>query len=117
MNLQSLSFVTISAKRLTNVYELEVVKMTALREEALKIVNELPDYLMDALVYNLKYFKSRQFDELDNEKINNGELDQKKAAAFAAMEEWIECNRKVLSEIDSEKERELAMEEKYGPFN
>ncbi len=32
--------------------------MQALRQEALQIVNDMPDYLMKALVENLKHFKS-----------------------------------------------------------
>ena len=91
--------------------------MTALRQEALQMVNDMPEYLLEALLQTLKNFKNRQFDEQDNEKINSGVVDPKKASAFAAMEEWIYHNKDILSKIDPEKERELAMEEKYGYFN
>ena len=88
-----------------------------LREEALQIVNDMPEYLLKALLYNLEDFKDRQFDVIDNEKVTNGEYDIKKVAAFAAMEELRYHNRDILSKIDPEEERETAMEEKYGPFN
>ncbi len=88
-----------------------------LREEALQIVNDTPDYLLKALIYNLEHFKGRQFDLVDNEKVINGEYDPKKAAAFAALEELRYHNRDILSKIDPEEERALAVEEKYGSFN
>ena len=37
--------------------------MSALREEALQIVNDTPEYLPRALIYNLQNFKDSQFDE------------------------------------------------------
>ena len=88
-----------------------------LREEALQIVNDTPEYLLKALLYNLEDFKERQFNSLKVERINNGEVDPKKAAAFAALEELRYRNRDILSKIDLEEERALAMEEKYGSFN
>lgn len=89
--------------------------MTALREEALQIVNEMPDYLLQALVDNLQSFKKRQFNMIDNEKVAKGELDPKKAAAFAALEEWRVRNRKYSKSIvDWEKEFLEAIDEKYG---
>ncbi|MBQ9486228.1 MAG: hypothetical protein IJU91_00280 [Selenomonadaceae bacterium] len=91
--------------------------MTALRQVVVQMINDMPEHLLPAVIQILKDFKERQFDEKDIEKLNNGMLDPKKAAAFAAMEEWVYHNRDVLSKIDPEKERELAMEEKYGPFN
>ena len=91
--------------------------MTALRQEALQIVNDMPEYLLRALVDNLQHFKERQVNSLEIEKIDSGEVDPKKASAFAAMEEWIYRNREILSKIDPEREREIAMEEKYDSFN
>ena len=89
--------------------------MTALREEALQIVNDMPEYLLQALVENLQSFKKRQFNELDNKKINKGEIDPKKAAAFAALEEWRVRNRKYSKlVVDWEKEFLEAIDEKYG---
>lgn len=86
-----------------------------LREEALQIVNDTPEYLLQALVDNLQSFKKRQFNELDNKKINKGEIDPKKAAAFAALEEWRVRNRKYSKlVVDWEKEFLEAIDEKYG---
>ena len=86
-----------------------------LREEALQIVNDMPEYLLQALVENLQSFKKRQFNELDNKKINKGEIDPKKAAAFAALEEWRVRNRKYSKlVVDWEKEFLEAIDEKYG---
>lgn len=91
--------------------------MTALRQEALQIVNNMPDYLMKALVENLKHFKFRQIDSFEKDLVGK-EIDPKKAEAFASMEEWRYRNRAILeSDVDWEKETEAAMEEKYGPFN
>ncbi|MBQ6976902.1 MAG: hypothetical protein IJQ16_10195 [Selenomonadaceae bacterium] len=88
--------------------------MTALREEALQIVNETPEYLLQALVDNLQSFKKRQFNELDNEKIKKGEINPKKAA-FAALEEWRVRNRKYSKlVVDWEKEFLEAIDEKFG---
>lgn len=85
-----------------------------LREEALQIVNDTPEYLLKALLYNLEDFKDRQFNSLKIEEINNGEVDPKKAAAFAALEELSVRNRKYLKGIDLEKEFLEAIDEKYG---
>ena len=86
-----------------------------LREEALQIVNDMPEYLLQALVENLQSFKKRQFNELDNKKINKGEIDPKKAAAFAALEEWRVRNRKYSKlVVDWEKEFLEAIDEKFG---
>ena len=82
--------------------------MTSLRAEALQIVNEIPDHLMQALVDNLRYFKIMQFDEFDSE------IDPKKAAAFAAMEELRIRNRKYFKGTDLEQEFLEAIDEKFG---
>ncbi len=84
--------------------------MTALRQEALQMVNDMPEYLLEALLQNLKNFKNRQFDEQDNEKT----VDPKKAAAFAAMEELRVRNRKYFQGVDLEQEFLEAIDEKFG---
>ncbi|MBR5913107.1 MAG: hypothetical protein IKZ58_01910 [Selenomonadaceae bacterium] len=87
--------------------------MLALRQEALQIVNDIPDNLLAAFVQYLKNFKPDKKISIDD--LN---VDPKKAAAMKAIAEWQERNRTILeSGIDWDKEFELAMEEKYGPFN
>lgn len=115
--------------------------MTALRQEALQIVNDIPENLLSELVKNLREFKSKLTENFSGKKSEvdpiraasikalkdwrdshkdffetEPELDPKKAAAYAAIAEWRERNRKYLTgyTTDWEKERELAMEEKYG---
>ena len=88
--------------------------MTALRQEALQMVNDMPEYLLEALLQTLKNFKNRQFDEQDNEKVNSGVVDPKKAAAFAAMEELRVRNRKYFKGVDLEQEFLEAIDEKFG---
>ena len=84
-----------------------------LREEAIAIVNGVPDDLLASFVRYLKKFKPDKKISIDDL-----EVDPKKAAALSAIKEWQERNRKILeSGIDWDKEIELAMEEKYGPFN
>ncbi len=91
--------------------------MTALRQEALQIVNDTPDDLLAALVQNLKNFKYEKIDSRNRGMTADG-LDPKKVAAVKAIKEWQERNRDILeSGIDWDKEFEIAMEEKYGPFN
>ena len=91
--------------------------MSALREETLKIVNEMPEDLLAALLQNLKTFKYEKLDSRNRTPTADG-LDPKKVAAFKAIKEWQERNRVILeSGIDWDKEREIAMEEKYGSFN
>ena len=91
--------------------------MTALRAEALQIVNEMPDDLLASLVQNLRTFKYEKFDSR-NRKVTADGLDPKKVAAVKAIKEWQDRNRAVLdSNIDWDKEFESAMEEKYGSFN
>ena len=87
--------------------------MTTLREEALQIVNEVPDDLLASLVQYLRNFK------LDKKlSTDNFEVESKKAAAMKAIAEWQKRNREILEAgIDWDQEIELAMEEKYGPFN
>ena len=117
--------------------------MTALRQEALQIVNDIPENLLSELVKNLREFKSKltenfsdkkaavapdraaalaklvEWRERNKDRLNSVcEVAPKKSAAMASIAEWQERNKDFLnSGIDWEKERELAMEEKYGPFN
>ena len=89
--------------------------MTALREEALQIVNAVPDDLLASLVQNLRTFKYEKIDSR-NRGVTDDELDLKKLEAIKFIKEWQERNRALLeSGIDWDKERDLAMEEKYGP--
>lgn len=86
--------------------------MTALRQEALQIVNDMPDNLMAALLQYLKNFKPEKKNSIDDL-----EIDSEKEAAIKAIKEWQDLNRAILeSNIDWDKEIESAMEEKYGPF-
>ena len=106
--------------------------MLTLRQEAMQIVNDIPDNFLVELVKNLKNF---QFRATNNNVIEEKEntptmeemrrfinsdtthLDAKKAAAFASLEKWRKQNRKFLRSIDLEKERAAAMEERYGSFD
>ena len=91
--------------------------MSALREEALKIVNEMPEDLLSALLQNLQTFKYEKIDSRNRAPTADG-FDPKKLAAFKAMEDWRKRNKAILDSItDWDKEREMAMEEKYGSFN
>lgn len=83
--------------------------MTALREEALQIVNAVPDNLLVAFVKYLKNFKPAEKNSL-----GGLELDPKKAAAFAEMEELRILNRKYFKGVDLEKEFLEAIDEKFG---
>lgn len=88
-----------------------------LRQEAIDIVNNIPDDLLAALVQNLKTFKYEKIDSR-NRGITADGVDPKKAAALAAIKEWQQKNMHILkSGIDWDKERDAAMEEKYGSFN
>lgn len=60
--------------------------MKALREEALQIVNVVPDHMLIAFLAYLKNFNFKQSDDLENH-INDEEFDSKKTEAFAALEE------------------------------
>ena len=106
--------------------------MLTLRQEAMQIVNDIPDNFLVELVKNLKNF---QFRATNNNVIEEKEntptmeemrrfinsdtthLDPKKAAAFASLEKWRKQNRGFLHSIDPKKERAAAMEEKYGPID
>lgn len=83
--------------------------MTALRQEALQIVNAIPDNLLAAFVQYLKNFKPDKKISIDDL-----EVDPKKAAAFAAMEELRVRNRKYLKGTDLEQEYLEAIDEKFG---
>lgn len=83
--------------------------MQALRQEALQIVNEIPDNLLASFVQYLKNFKPDKKNSIDDL-----EVDPKKAAAFAAMEELRVRNRKYLKGTDLEQEYWEAIDEKFG---
>ena len=88
--------------------------MTALREEALQIVNGIPDHMLIAFLAYLKNFNFKQSDSLEK-RVDDEEFYSKRKDAIAAIKEWQERNRAILeSGIDWNKELELAMEEKYG---
>ncbi len=88
--------------------------MTALREEALQIVNAVPDHMLIAFLAYLKNFNFKQSDSLEK-RVDDEEFYSKRKDAIAAIKEWQERNRAILeSGIDWNKELELAMEEKYG---
>ncbi len=104
--------------------------MLALRQEALQLVNELPESLLAEVVQNLRDLKNKFADKNKivkkksaadytfEEKIaflnEHLEDDPKKAAAFARLEEWRQKNRDILKSINAEQERCEAMNEKYG---
>lgn len=110
--------------------------MSTLRQEALQIVNDVPEEFLGTLVNNLRKFKRKYVDSVDYANIrakaatpiseeefqkflsSAGGINPKKAAAFAALEEWRERNREILSaDIDWDRVREEAINEKYGLAN
>ena len=110
--------------------------MLTLRQEAIKIVNEIPDDSLSEFVNIISALKNKFVKKKDKTTSKNKietaytieeiksllksdpNIDPKKAAAFAAIEEWQENNKAFLtSNIDWEQERAAAMEEKYGSFN
>ena len=109
--------------------------MLTLRQEAMQIVNDIPDDLLAEFVKHLNNFKfrvieknkhpkeiasSHRFSEEEFQKfLHSGSgINPKKAAAFAALEKWKEENKDFLtSDIDWEQERWEAMNEKYGPLD
>lgn len=81
--------------------------MTALRQEALQIVNDVPENLLAEFVSYLRKFQ-----------IESDGINPKKAAALADIEKWQERNRNILSSgIDWDKELEDALDEKYSVIN
>ena len=90
--------------------------MQTLRQEALQIVNDVPDNLLAALVQNLKAFKYEKIDSRNRGVTADG-LDPQKVSALAAIKEWQQKHLEILKSINVEQERDAAMEEKYGPFN
>ena len=110
--------------------------MLTLRQEAIKIVNEIPDDSLSEFVNIISVLKNRFVKKKEQKTSKNKSesiytteeiktllktdpnIDPKKAAAFAAIEEWQKNNKAFLtSNIDWEQERAAAMEEKYGSFN
>ena len=91
--------------------------MTALRQEALQMVNDMPEYL---LVATLQFMKKLKFKEVDRaeDTVNDEDVFTKRAQAIADIKEWQKLNEDLLkSDIDWDKEIEMALEEKYGSFN
>lgn len=92
--------------------------MTALRQEALQIVNAVPENLLAEIVSYLRKLQiqaSHNFTEEELKEIFNSDAEPKKAAALADIEEWQKRNRDILnSDIDWDKELEAALNEKYG---
>ena len=87
-----------------------------LREEALQIVNDTPDNLLENFVRYMKNFKSGKNASVESS-VNEDEVFNKRAKAIAEIKEWQKQNMHILkSGIDWDKERDAAMEEKYGPF-
>lgn len=99
--------------------------MLTLRQEALQIVNEIPDNLLAECVSYLRNFKTKfekksgvTEEEFQKFLHSGAGIDPKKAAAFAALEKWKEDNKNFLtSDIDWERERWEALNEKYGPLD
>lgn len=113
--------------------------MITLRQEALQIVNDIPDRFLSELVQNLQNFKiklenltnknsrAKKFDnKLADKKFYTADdvrnffnscpdVEPEKVAAMVAIAEWQERNKDFLdSDVDWDNERDLAMEEKYG---
>ena len=102
--------------------------MTALRQEALQMVNDMPENLLAALVETIQNFKIQNETPVENEAekkypftreelqaVLDSDVDPKKAAALKGIEEWQERNKDILnSGIDWDKELEEALNEKYG---
>ena len=100
--------------------------MTALRQEALQMVNDMPENLLAALIETIQNFKIQNETPTEDEKkypftkeelqeILDSDIDPKKAAALKGIEEWQERNKEILnSGIDWDKELEEALNEKYG---
>ena len=107
--------------------------MNALRQEALEIVNDIPENFLLELVENLRGLKNK-FAEKNNfieeksaddytfeekvaylESLPGIEVDPKVNSALSQIADWQKRNKEILSlGIDWEKERAKAMEEKYG---
>ena len=91
--------------------------MTALRQEALQMVNDMPDYLLEALLQFMKKLKFKEVDQAEDT-VKDKVFFTKRAQAIADIKEWQKLNEDLLkSDIDWDKEIEMALEEKYGSFN
>ena len=103
--------------------------MLTLRQEAVKIVNEIPGECLSEIVTYLHGIKLKKEQEpapkyeksdISEEEFqrflhSNGGVDPKKAAAFARLEEWRKKNTVHLpANTDWKKEIEEAVCEKYG---
>lgn len=108
--------------------------MLTLRQQALQIVNEVPENLLSDFVTYLYNFRLKfaekieptktlvaghTFTEEDWQNFLNSDsgIDPQKAAAFSRLEDWRKQNANFLISIDPKKEIAAALEEKYGSFN
>lgn len=96
--------------------------MTALRQEAFQILNNVPENVLAEIVSYLRNFqtetsvqaepepkKKYPFTKEELQAILDSDVDPKKAAALKGIEEWQERNREFLnSEIDDDKKFEEA---------
>ena len=105
--------------------------MLTLRQEAIKIVNEIPNECLSEIVTYLrdvklkkeqepapKYEKSDITEEEFQRFLHSGSgINPKKAAAFARLEEWRKKNTVHLpANTDWKKEYEEALDEKYAEY-
>ena len=109
--------------------------MLALRQEAIELLNELPENLLAEVVQNLRDLKNKFAEKTNSQKkfveghsftekewqkfLNSGSgTDPKKAAAFSRLEK-LRKNNSVLFSPDTDWKKEIAEAacEKYGYFN
>ena len=109
--------------------------MLALRQEAIELLNELPENLLAEVVQNLRDLKNKFAEKTNSQKkfveghsfteeewqkfLNSGSgTDPKKAAAFSRLEE-LRKNNSVHFSPDTDWKKEIAEAacEKYGYFN
>ena len=103
--------------------------MLTLRQEAIKIVNEIPGECLSDIVTYLRGIKLKKEEEpastyeksdISEEEFqrflhSNGGVDPKKAAAFARLQKLVESNNVYFpADTDWKKEYAEALDEKYG---
>ncbi|MBQ7515538.1 MAG: hypothetical protein IJS96_04590 [Schwartzia sp.] len=108
--------------------------MTALRQEALQLVNAIPEPGLEPLVQYIRNYQKQYLDEqtepirsqitgfTDDELkefvYGDGMIDPKKEAAFMALEAWRKRNKaNIPADFDAERELMEALDEKYGPVD
>ncbi len=106
--------------------------MTTLRQEALQLVNAVPEIRLEPLVryirnYQRKYTEGHSEqrppktiaftdEELRDFVYRDGMIDPKKEAAFDALEIWRKRNSANFpADFDAERELTEALDEKFGP--